>query len=624
MKYMILLATAAQLLLCSCRNEYPSAPPDPEYTEGDIVYVNLTRWDGINRNDSSEVKRLWDAMHVMTCVQGIVNREQPVIYLEYVSAQGVKTDRFWYEKFREPGRWLSGRNVITLYDPVKVADMFRDKFNGLVVYDSDVASTSCIASTVAGIENLIAVRYDTTPGSMYTRLIAHGYEPKVWLVGEDGKSIFHNKLEPYKWAVDNYLKTGRCNPHFAAYYPDQYWRIRNKNSSLNHHQLTNHDFFLSQKAFFFDLSPWGDEPATDAPEMPAGADLDMMKAILLEIYNQNGGSGFCHIGGFPCWAFKYTNHSDIGGRHEPVATEWEYTRIISAYNAYQDADALSFGAVANCSFWQHFPLDKKYTQKWVTHDELKAKGYIGADGKVDRTRKYYLMCIGDYDAAAGVYQYGPVYWEDSARGSVPMMWTIDPALEYRVPHILSYFWDTASDNDFFAAGDNGAGYLNPGMLETPRGISGLPDAVDAWAAYNKPLFERWGLSVTGFVIDGYAPGMSQRGFEAYASFSPNGIVPQKTSGRVQLVAGMPVLASEGSASSEDPASAARDIVAYFQSGHPTFPFYWFRCTFKKPSWFVQLRDIVKKQNPNAVYMSGPEFFELLRCYAEENDGYVAK
>jgi len=618
----MLLALA--LLLCSCKNEVPTTPPTPEYTEGDIVYVDLTRWHSINRKDTADVKRLWDAMHVMTTVQGIVNRESPTIYLEYVSAFGVDTDKYWFDIYRKPGKWLDGRNVIKLYDPVKVAEMFRDKFKGLVVYDSEVASTSCVASTVAGVEDMIAVRYDATPGSMYTRLIAHGFEPKIWLVGQDGTSIFHNKLEPYKWAMDNYLKPGKCNTGFAAYYPDQYWRGVNTRSSVNHHQLTNHDFFLSKRAFFFDLSPWGDEPATDAPDMSAGADLEMMKSILLECYNKNGGTGFCHIGGFPGWAFKYSNHTGVGGKHAPTETEWEYTKVISAYNAYQDADALSFGAVANSSFWQHFPLKDKYPQKWVTREELKQKGFLTADGKVDRSKKYYLMCMGDFDAASGVYQYGPSLWDDPARGTVPVMWTIDPSLEYRAPQALAYFWETASDMDYFAAGDNGAGYLNPGMLEAPRPISGLADGVDAWAAYNKPLFDRWDMSVTGFVIDGYAPGMSNRGFKSYATFSSNGIVPQKTFGRAELVDGMPVLASEGSANADDPASAAVDIAAWMGSGHTDFPFYWFRCTFKKASWFAELREQVKKRRSNAVYMEGPDFFELLKCYLEENGGYVKK
>lgn len=56
----------------------------------------------------------------------------------------------------------------------------------------------------------------------------------------------------------------------------------------------------------------------------------------------------CYIGGFPSWAYKYTMHAS--GIHDDVSTEWEFSRIISAYNAFKDADAISYGALDNASF----------------------------------------------------------------------------------------------------------------------------------------------------------------------------------------------------------------------------------------------------------------------------------
>ena len=97
--------------------------------------------------------------------------------------------------------------------------------------------------------------------------------------------------------------------------------------------MTNHDFFVSKKAFFFDLSPWGDRPATDDPTQKEGLDLQILETFLQEAYKQNKGEKFCYIGGFPSWIYKYTQHA--GGKHEDVATEWEFSRIISAYNAFR-------------------------------------------------------------------------------------------------------------------------------------------------------------------------------------------------------------------------------------------------------------------------------------------------
>ena len=102
--------------------------------------------------------------------------------------------------------------------------------------------------------------------------------------------------------------------------------------------MSNHDFFVSKRAFFFDLSPWGDEPATDDPSQPVGTDLQTLKEMLLLAYQQNKHEKMCYIGGFPSWAYKYTMHAS--GIHDDVPTEWEFSRIISAYNAFKDADAI--------------------------------------------------------------------------------------------------------------------------------------------------------------------------------------------------------------------------------------------------------------------------------------------
>jgi len=612
----ILMLVFIALNACSC-DEKPMKVSDelPEVPVDGFVYLDLTRLESINRNDTSEVTKTWDLMHAAATLQGIVNRESPKIYVKSVGVSGTNVDDYWLKMNMEPGKWLEGKQYVTLYDPVKVADMFRDKVKGLVVYDPNVASTSCVASTVAGAEDLIAVRYDPTPGSVYTRFMKRGYEVKVWLLNEDGTSKFKTKTEPYQWAIDNYLKTGKCSGEYAAYYVDQYWLKAYSNATFNHHQLMNHDFFVGKKAFFFDLSPWEDEAATDAPDEPVGADSQMLKQVLMEIYNLNGGQKMCHIGGFPAWAFKYSNHKQVGGLHAATSTEWHFADIISRYNAFKDADAISYGAMANASFWAHYPLKSEYPQKWITRDELKAKGYLKPDGKVDRSKKYILFYIGDYDAASWIYQRMPEFWNDPARGKVPLMWSISPILCRRAPMVMEHLWETATENDYFAAADNGAGYLNPGALEEPR-LSGLPSGVKAWQDHCAPFYKQWGITVTGFIIDGDAVGMSKEGFQSYAKFSPNGIIPQKAPKNAFLVDGMPVMRSQGGAGSDMIDGAATNVVEYINSRKDT-PFYWFRTVLKTPTWHLGVKERIEQLDKNAVWTSGPEFFELLRCYLEE-------
>ena len=590
----------------------PTPPEEPE----PIVFLDLSQYRNTNARSSAELIALWETMHMTATLQGIVNREKPRLYIRYVENEGVDIDQWWWDRIVGSGKWLAGASVIEMSDPLVALEYFKDSIGGLVVYDMAVPSTSSVASMVAGAEDLIAVRYSAAAGSLYQKLIAAGYPAKVWLLNENGTSRFTSKTEPYRWAIDNYLKKGKCTGEYAAYYPDCFWLRHAGELPLNHHQLTNHDFFVSKRSFFFDLSPWSDESATDAPDESVGADREMLKEILSEIYSINGGRTFCHIGGFPCWAIKYTNYGKTGGLHGPVETEWEYARLISSYNAFKDADAISYGALANASFWQHFPLQEEYQQSWVTREELKQRGYLDQNGKVNRNLKYILFYVGDYDAAAWIYQMMPKLWEDPARGTVPLMWCINPTLARRAPMVMDYLRRSAYGADYFAAGDNGAGYLNPGELETPREISGLPSGVTAWAEHNKPFYKQWGLSVTGFIIDGYARQMSKNLLKAYASFSPNGIVPQKTSSSALLVDGMPVMRS-GMEISGSPGEAAKLVLDNLWQ-HSSVPFYWFRTILQTPSWHASVKQQIESANPDAVWLDAPSYFELLRCLLEEN------
>ncbi|HEV2330591.1 MAG TPA: hypothetical protein VGY56_17560 [Verrucomicrobiae bacterium] len=49
-------------------------------------------------------------------------------------------------------------------------------------------------------------------------------------------------------------------------------------------------------------------------------------------------------------------------------------------------------------------------------------------------------------------------WQSSARGKVPIGWTVQPLLADFDPEMLNYFWSTATTNDCLVAGPSGAGY----------------------------------------------------------------------------------------------------------------------------------------------------------------------
>jgi GxGYxYP putative glycoside hydrolase C-terminal domain/GxGYxYP third domain/GxGYxYP_N second domain/GxGYxYP_N 1st domain len=52
-------------------------------------------------------------------------------------------------------------------------------------------------------------------------------------------------------------------------------------------------------------------------------------------------------------------------------------------------------------------------------------------------------------------------WQDPARSTMPIGWTISPALVQVAPSLAAYYMNTASSNDELIAGPSGAGYMFP-------------------------------------------------------------------------------------------------------------------------------------------------------------------
>ena len=605
-----------------------------------LCQFDLTYTLKIDPNDRQQVEMAWDHCHAIAAVQGLVNRDEPRLYVRFVESRPAakNVDDYWLEKLTQPGGWLHGRAIEQSPTIVALVERFREHIDGAVVYDPNVAATSNVASTIAGVESLLPIRFDPSPHSLYSQLLNHGPRLPVrrHLVAKDGTSIFTGqgkipgtkrrstgsaKCDAYLWMKEKYLDTGLCDGAYGAYYLDQYWRQAPRATVLNHHCLTNHDFFVSKKAFFFDLGIWGDEVPVDDPQQEVGADLETLKELLLSAYQHGGKDRMIHIGGFVPWALKYTNHGIAGGTHAPVPTEWEYGKIISAYNGFMDADAIGYGAMANASFFAHFPLQDKYHQPWVTRAQLTERGYLTEDGRVDfRDREFVIFYVGDYDCAAWLYQRTPDIWDDPSRGKVPLMWCISPVLDRRAPMAMDYIRKTAGPNDYFVAADNGAGYLEPGMLQEPREISGLPSGLDAWARHNGTYFDRWGLSITGFIIYAHGPELNLAGLDCYASFSPNGIVPSRGPATL-LHKNMPVLRHDHDVNEANPRQAARHIVNRIaerrKNGHP--PFHWFRNILKTPTWYVEVVNQMQEQNPKLELLDAPTFFELLRIHLRQPD-----
>ncbi len=486
------------------------AAPDAVAAPAPLVYFDVQAC--IQSLPDDTVLR-YDALKLVASLQGLVNRDKPRLALRFLEAEGRNVDDYWLDVQR--AGWLKDVPLEREKDLVGLLRHFPEQVTGLVLWDQNVAATANVAATICGVEGLLPLR----AGSPLIALLGKvGALPpvKMDLTGKfTGKETGSAKCDAYLWAKREYLDTGKCSPTLMANYIDGYSQAPGKPGfaypDLANATLTNHDFYIAHRAFFFDLSPWGDEAPVDDPGQPIGTDRNTLIALLKAQYGRNGGKAFTSVGGFTPWNLKYTNNAPAGGKHEPVPTEWEYAGVLSAHNALMDADALGLGCMVNASAYMHCPLKEHYTQNPKPAPRaLEDKTYV-------------LIYMGDYDAASWLSRSIPRVWEDPARGTMPIAWAFNPNLAERAPYVFNHVYATKSPNDWFIAGDSGAGYINPNLLTGDRLGSGLPDALPMWVEHNKRWYGQFDYTITGFAINGFHGNMPLRVQEAYADFSPDGV-----------------------------------------------------------------------------------------------------
>jgi len=571
-----------------------------------ILYCDLTPLMNLDLEDPVQRRRFWDTTHLASAFQGLLNRQQSRLYIRY----NPDPDDFWWDVMRKKGGWLEGTQIQEWSLQQLLTALPGRPHKGFVVWDERVPSTSNVASTLAGTEDLLPLRYDEGEDSLYRELTEKEDAAPILvrLLNEDGSPLFKGegtipdttlpstgspKCDAYLWLVQRTLKKGTLNPHVMGYYLDAFWLNCWHAGAPQNHTLTNHDYVISHRGLVFDLNVWEDEAPVDDPRQAPGTDLETLKKLLRSAYDRFEGQGVIHVAGFVPWAYKYTTYQSrnwsADGKHDPVPTEWKYAETLSCFNAYMDADALGYSSMANASFFQHHPLPRSIPQNAKpTRRSLKAAGILDSKGRI-RPKSYVAHYVGDYDAAAWLYWKIPRFWNDPQRGQVTLSWAFNPSLCRRFPLGMLWTRQSRTERDFFVAGDSGAGYLNPGYLSEPRPHSNLPSGVNAWEKHCKRLYKQWDITVTGFVIDGYARGLSREGLDAYARFSPGGIVPQKIPPQ-GVHRGMPFIRM-GADLPHGEEQAAKLIARCSGGTLPRFAVY--RSILKSPSWYKRVEQETK-------------------------------
>lgn len=253
--------------------------------------------------------------------------------------------------------------------------------------------------------------------------------------------------------------------------------------------LNSSDYLIQRKAFFFDLSPDETIAPIDDRNQKIGTDVETLNALLKQEKANNNNFIFT-VSGFVPWFRKYSSSSDNQSKLGAVAAEWKMIEILSKYGGQTDADAISPLGLTNASIFFHVKLNDNLKQK-NNKEDLKL-------GKVNKTynskTKYFMIFMGDYDGSSwtsGVLPSKFAYSEGTT-DKYPLAWAINADLSRRIPHVFNWLYQEMRGNDYFVAGDNGTGYLNPMVT----------DDLNRWRDHNYLVNQKFDIDVTGFLIGG--------------------------------------------------------------------------------------------------------------------------
>lgn len=554
----------------------------------------------------ADLLRNYDTLIFLATLQGLVNRDQPHLYLlgdhRRNGAPGV--DEFWLKVYRQAGQpygWLAGTQIIELDSLEAVLQRFAGDARGLVEWDPAVPATLNVATTMAGVEDLAVLRAGSdiaplvTPYLPVRQSLVGMFQPgAATLPGSNTPATGSPKTDAYLWAKENYLDSGRVNPQFLAYLLDGWPTTRYAAGQMTRggEYALERDYVVQQRGFAFDLSPWADEPPTDDPNQPPGTDADVLRQIVAAAQIQAGGQ-LIKIWGFIPWYEKYS--TPVGGQHLPTEGEWQSTWLFSQHGGYlQGGGGDAYGlAMANVSLHKFGPKPAgRSAPQPPSETDLMAAGYLTADGKVSPGRTFVLFYAGDYDLAHPVLDllanYATAGWVDPQRGQVPLAWGFNPGLVEDIPGVMTYFYATATPQDYFVGANSGAGYLNP---------DALPEVgLLRWLWRSGWYYRQYGYNVQGFLLNGNGAQISQRRLDAFTFIAPMGILSpeiQTDEPWPRLQRGTPVSAIPAEALAGTPDVAAEAIHSVYRrtvlkEGRP--PFLAMRAAFQSPTFLWGTRD----------------------------------
>lgn len=141
---------------------------------------------------------------------------------------------------------------------------------------------------------------------------------------------------------------------------------------------------------------------------------------------------------------------------------------------------------------------------------------------------YVAFILSDGDNLQYVEHLMRKLWSNADRGSVPIGWTLSPAMLDAMPGALNYYWQSSTNNDNLISGPSGYGYAYPNSWPSQ---SLLNQFVSKTEDYN----QRAGLRVIT-IWNTITGGINQNVGQTFATYAPSllGLTAQNTGGGLTI------------------------------------------------------------------------------------------
>jgi hypothetical protein len=377
----------------------------------------------------------------MTTLQGLVNRgPESRLWLNLGA-----WDQFWLARLVDKG-YIHDSAELTID---RALDKYAPQYRKLIVFDPAVSASINIATMIGSLDDGIVVSPDRAASPALANKAV-----------EDLRGRWKTQVEAYQWAFES-LWPRMHQGVLACYHP----------TATQHHLR---DYLVRNRIFHF----W-----VTSPEKADGvvSDHKQEMAFLRDLLAKTPSN-------IPVLGFWFSGEDRGVDEYAGVGLAGEYGKITVVCDWATNLSVLS-GVRADLE-----GAVREYRQR------------------VDRTLptldpgKIYIAydIVESGDSPSYVETRQPEIWKDPKRGSLPINWSLGPAVLDLAPPVAQYYYETATPKDYLYMSISGAGYCHP--YRNLMRLSPAPEA--AWTAYldrTAQYLRRMGCQELGLYTDAWKP-----------------------------------------------------------------------------------------------------------------------